>query len=288
MGDLPDRAGVFRVVIYEFGQPPRRHAASPDFAEICEVAERVAGLDLRAGTPRWLSRHGNVTRLADSYRVGRVLLAGDAAHAQPPAGGQGLTSGLHDAVNLGWKLAAQVNGWAPADLLDSYSSERRPVGERVMVNARVQNLLMSGGLEIDALRTASPSWPRCRSQPAVGRRPRAGRRPLRPGGHRSVGGPAAATGRPAGDATTLSLLGEARGLLLELSDEPVLDTMVGPWADRVDAVAASASDPVLAGLSAALIRPDGHVAWVARSRHELDKDGLDAALRRWFGQPSFG
>jgi hypothetical protein len=77
-------------------------------------------------------------------------------------------------------------------------------------------------------------------------------------------------------------------VLLELSEEPVLDTLVEPWSDRVDAVAASTSDPLLADLSAALIRPDGHVAWVARRRGGLDKDGLDAALRRWFGQPSFG
>jgi hypothetical protein len=225
-----------------------------------------------------------------------VLLAGDAAHAQPPAGGQGLTSGLHDAVNLGWKLAAQVNGWAPADLLDSYPSERRPVGERVMVNARVQNLLMSGGLEIDALRTI---FTELAALPEVNRRlaadlaqvdvrydlgdadPLVGRR-LPPADLR--------TSAPSGsaDATTLSLLREARGLLLELSEEPVLDTMVGPWSDRVDAVAARSSDPTLADLAAVLIRPDGHVAWVARRRCELDKDGLDAALRRWFGQPTFG
>jgi bifunctional hydroxylase/dehydrase len=293
---FPIGPGVFRVVIYEFGQPPRRHAAAPDFAEICEVAERVAGLDLRAGTPRWLSRHGNVTRLADSYRVGRVLLAGDAAHAQPPAGGQGLTSGLHDAVNLGWKLAAQINGWAPADLLDSYGSERRPVGERVMVNARVQNLLMSGGLEIDALRTI---FTELAALPAVNRRlagdlaqvdvrydlgdadPLVGRR-LPPADLHTSAPPRS------GEATTLSLLGKARGVLLELSEEPVLDTLVEPWSDRVDAVAASTADPLLADLSAALIRPDGHVAWVARRRGGLDKDGLDAALRRWFGQPSFG
>ncbi|HZM68347.1 MAG TPA: FAD-dependent monooxygenase [Nakamurella sp.] len=289
---FPIGPDVFRVVVYEFDRPPRRHAAAPDFAEVCEVADRVAGLDLRAGTPRWLSRHGNVTRLADRYRAGRILLAGDAAHAQPPAGGQGVTTGLTDAVNLGWKLAGQLNGWAPAALLDSYHDERRPVGERIIINARVQNLLMSGGLEIDALRTIFTELAAMQevsrllagdltqvdtrydlgdAHPLMGRR-------LTPATLRTA----------AGEATTLSVLSTARGLLLELTDEPALDTLVRPWGDRVDALVASSSDPALQGLAAVLVRPDGHVVWVAPSRTELDKDGLEAALRRWFGEPSFG
>ncbi|MBQ1071487.1 FAD-dependent monooxygenase, partial [Micromonospora sp. D75] len=91
--------------------------------------------------PRWLSRFGDVTRLAEHYRVGRVFLAGDAAHVHPPLGGQGLNLGIQDAFNLGWKLAAEVNGWAPDDLLDTYESERRPVAADVLTNTRAQMLL---------------------------------------------------------------------------------------------------------------------------------------------------
>ena len=89
-------------------------------------------------SPRWLSRFGDATRLAERYRTGRVLLAGDAAHVHPPTGGQGLNLGIQDAFNLGWKLAAEVNGWAPEGLLDSYHAERHPVAADVLDNTRAQ------------------------------------------------------------------------------------------------------------------------------------------------------
>ena len=97
----------------------------------------------RAHSPRWLSRFGDATRLAERYRVGRVLLAGDAAHIHPPAGGQGLNLGIQDAVNLGWKLAAALDGWAPDGLLDSYHTERHPVAAAVLDNTRAQMALLS-------------------------------------------------------------------------------------------------------------------------------------------------
>jgi hypothetical protein len=103
----------------------------------------VAGTDLGAHSPRWLSRFGDSTRLAERYRVGRILLAGDAAHVHPPVGGQGLNLGLQDAFNLGWKLAAEINGWAPDGLLDSYDDERRPVARDVLDNTRAQMELLS-------------------------------------------------------------------------------------------------------------------------------------------------
>ena len=94
-------------------------------------------------SPRWLSRFGDATRLAERYRVGRVLLAGDAAHIHPPTGGQGLNLGVQDAFNLGWKLAAEVHGWAPEGLLDSYHAERHPVAADVLDNTRAQMELLS-------------------------------------------------------------------------------------------------------------------------------------------------
>ncbi|MER0245612.1 FAD-dependent monooxygenase, partial [Streptomyces sp. HSW2009] len=117
-------------------------ADTPDFEEFKQRLREVAGTDFGAHSPRWLSRFGNATRQAERYRVGRVLLAGDAAHIHPPAGGQGLNLGVQDAFNLGWKLAAEVAGWAPATLLDSYHAERHPGGARVLTNTRAQTALM--------------------------------------------------------------------------------------------------------------------------------------------------
>jgi FAD binding domain len=103
----------------------------------------LAGTDFGVHSPRWLSRFGDATRLAERYRTGRVLLAGDAAHIHPPTGGQGLNLGIQDAFNLGWKLAAELNGWAPQGLLDGYHTERHPVAADVLDNTRAQMQLLS-------------------------------------------------------------------------------------------------------------------------------------------------
>lgn len=107
------------------------------------TARKLAGTDFGAHSPRWLSRFGDATRLAERYRIGRVLLAGDAAHVHPPYGGQGLNLGIQDALNLGWKLAAEVNGWAPEGLLDSYHTERHPVAADVLDIVRAQGELLA-------------------------------------------------------------------------------------------------------------------------------------------------
>ncbi len=121
----------------------QRTYISARVASLVNAQSPNAGTDFGAHSPRWLSRFGDATRLADRYRVGRVLLAGDAAHVHAPLGGQGLNLGLQDAFNLGWKLAAAVAGWAPADLLDSYETERHPVAEDMLNNTRAQAELMS-------------------------------------------------------------------------------------------------------------------------------------------------
>ncbi|NUL34979.1 FAD-dependent monooxygenase, partial [Streptomyces lunaelactis] len=108
--------------VHEFGRAVPARAGEPEFAEVTAAWARVTGEDIGAGRPIWVNAFGNARRLAEKYRIGRVLLAGDAAHVQMPVGGQALSLGLQDAVNLGWKLAARVRGWAPEGLLDIYTS----------------------------------------------------------------------------------------------------------------------------------------------------------------------
>ncbi|HZO69452.1 MAG TPA: FAD-dependent monooxygenase, partial [Kribbellaceae bacterium] len=141
-GAMPLGDGVYRVGVPAEGVAEDR-SVSPSFEEFKRQLQVTAGTDLGVHSPRWLSRFGDATRLAERYRVGRVLLAGDAAHIHPPVGGQGLNLGIQDAFNLGWKLAARVNGWAPDGLLDSYHTERHPVAADVLNNTRAQMELVS-------------------------------------------------------------------------------------------------------------------------------------------------
>jgi 2-polyprenyl-6-methoxyphenol hydroxylase-like FAD-dependent oxidoreductase len=139
-GPLED--GVYRIVVPAAGVAEDR-AFPPTLEEFTQQLRVTAGTDFGAHSPRWLSRFGDGTRQAERYRVGRVLLAGDAAHIHPPVGGQGLNLGIQDAFNLGWKLAAAVTGWAPEGLLDTYQAERHPVAADVLDNTRAQMELMS-------------------------------------------------------------------------------------------------------------------------------------------------
>ncbi len=137
-GAVPLEDGVYRVVVPAEGVAEDR-AVPPTLDELKEQLRVFAGTDFGVHSPRWLSRFGDATRLAERYRVGRVLLAGDAAHIHPPTGGQGLNLGIQDAFNLGWKLAAEANSWAPEGLLDSYHTERHPVAADVLENTRAQS-----------------------------------------------------------------------------------------------------------------------------------------------------
>ncbi|HEV8167609.1 MAG TPA: FAD-dependent monooxygenase, partial [Actinomycetota bacterium] len=141
-GAVPLGDGVYRVVAPAEGVAEDR-TAPPTLDELKQQLRAIAGTDFGAHAPRWRSRFGDATRLAERYRVGRVLLAGDAAHIHPPTGGQGLNLGIQDAFNLGWKLAAEVGGWAPEGLLDSYQAERRPVAADVLDTTRAQVELLS-------------------------------------------------------------------------------------------------------------------------------------------------
>ncbi|HLK95059.1 MAG TPA: FAD-dependent monooxygenase, partial [Nocardioidaceae bacterium] len=139
-GPLGD--GVYRVVVPAEGVAEDR-STPPTLEEFRQQLRATAGTDFGVHSPRWLSRFGDATRLAERYRTGRVLLAGDSAHIHPPTGGQGLNLGIQDAFNLGWKLAAEVNGWAPEGLLDSYHTERHSVAADVLDNTRAQMQLLS-------------------------------------------------------------------------------------------------------------------------------------------------
>ncbi|MGK8506877.1 rifampin monooxygenase [Nocardia asiatica] len=269
-GAQPLADGTYRVVVPADGVAEDR-ASAPTLTEFKQQLRAVAGLDFGAHSPRWLSRFGDATRQADRYRVGRVLLAGDAAHIHPPTGGQGLNLGIQDAFNLGWKLAAEVAGWAPEGLLDSYHSERHPVGARVLENTRAQITLLGTDPGATALRELFSNLMDFEEVnryvteliTATGVRYDFGE------GHELLGRRMRDIGLKRG--RLYGLMHGGRGLLL---DQTGLLSVAG-WADRVDHVV-DVSEELAA--PAVLLRPDGHVAWVG-----ADQQDLTNQLPKWFG-----
>ncbi|MBL7259510.1 FAD-dependent monooxygenase [Paractinoplanes lichenicola] len=243
-------------------------SAPPTLDDLVREMRTVAGTDFGAHSPRWLSRFGDATRLAERYRAGRVILAGDAAHIHPPLGGQGLNLGVQDAVNLGWKLAGQLRGWAPDGLLDTYEAERRPVAADVLDNTRAQMALQAVEPGARALRRL---FTELMDINEVNRRlmEKISAIDLR----YDFGPGPELVGRRQRDldlkqGTLYDRMRRGRGLLLD----PTGRLRVGGWSDRVDYVAGP-------GVPAVLLRPDGHVAWTGDSQRELDEQ-----LRRWFGE----
>jgi bifunctional hydroxylase/dehydrase len=284
---VPLGDGVDRVIVSEPGARPARRTGEPAFAEVADALRRVTGEDIGAGTPLWVSAFTDVARQAERYRAGRVLLAGDAAHVVLPAGGQGLSTGVQDAANLGWKLAAAVNGWAPADLLDSYERERHAVGARLLWNTRAQAALILGGEEAEPMRRLVAEL--------LGhddvKRHLAGivsgldvRYDVGPGDHPLLGRrlPGVELAAAAGPTTTTALLRPGQALLLDLADSAAVRDTAAGWKDRVLVATATpaAGDP-FAGAAALLVRPDGYVVGT-------DPADLPAALQRWFGPPAAG
>ncbi|MFG1678120.1 rifampin monooxygenase [Micromonospora sp. NPDC049282] len=269
-GPVGDGEGLYRVVVPAAGVAEDR-TAPPTIEEFRQQLRATAGTDFGVHSPRWLSRFGDATRLAERYRVDRVLLAGDAAHVHPPLGGQGLNLGIQDAFNLGWKLAAQVGGWAPEDLLDTYQAERQPVAADVLDNTRAQTELMSlepGPQAVRRLLAELMDFEEVNRYliekiTAVSVRYDFGE------GHELLGRRLRDLKLERGN--LYGLMHAGRGLLLDRTG----GLAVTGWADRVDHVVDAGAD---LDVPALLLRPDGHVAWVGDDQREL----LDR-LPRWFG-----
>ena len=278
--------------------------SEPSLRDLSEALVAVYGTDYGLHSPTWISRFTDMARQAASYRAGRVLLAGDAAHVHSPVGGQGLNTGVQDAVNLGWKLALVVHGRAPETLLDSYHAERHPVAARVLRDTIAQTALMRSGDRTEVLRD-TVSELLALDEP----RRRFGARMSGLDIHYDLGAGHPLLGRRMPDLDLITsdgamrlytLLHDGRPLLLDLDGHGSLglgehgrldfdgcgglDT--SGWADRVrhvDAVYDGGWElPVIGNIaapSAVLVRPDGHVTWVGDGTDQ----GLAEALTTWFG-----
>ena len=284
LGRLEDGKTV-RVVTTEREIGP---GSEPTLRDLSEALIAVYGTDFGVHNPTWISRFTDMTRQAAAYSAGRVLLAGDSAHVHYPAGGQGLSLGVQDAVNLGWKLAQVVDGTSPGSLLDTYHDERHPVAARALRHTMALTVLQRRDDRMNALvelvsELASMDEPRKRlvgigsgldihydlgeGHPLLGRRM-----------------PDLDLVTADGPLRVFELLHGARPALLNLAEPGAVD--IGPWADRVQLVDAGYDGPwelpvlgPVAAPAAVLIRPDGYVAWVG----DGTDTGLRDALSTWFG-----
>jgi 3-(3-hydroxy-phenyl)propionate hydroxylase len=281
--------GLVRVLVTE-EQPGR--TGEPTLRNLSEELIRVNGTDYGVHSPVWITRFSDAARQAASYREQRILLVGDAAHVHYPAGGQGLNTGVQDAVNLGWKLAQVVKGTSPECLLDTYQAERHPVGARVLRNTLAQVALLRQDERSKAAREVVSEFlkmdePRKRyaammcaldihydlgdGHPLLGRRM-----------------PDLDLVTANGPVRVFTLLHDARPVLLNLGESRGFD--ITPWADRVPLIDAKYAGPwelpaigAVTAPTAVLIRPDGYVAWVGDRTQQV---GLTDALITWFGPPA--
>jgi 2-polyprenyl-6-methoxyphenol hydroxylase-like FAD-dependent oxidoreductase len=273
-----------QVLVTEFAVPQDERRADFNTRDYVTAPElqaslrRVTGTDVSVFDVRNPIRYTDHARQATDYRIGRVLLAGDAAHVHPPYGAQGLNMGLQDAANLGWKLALVVRGRMSETLLDTYTAERHPVAARTLRNTRAQVAMLRTSAQVDALREV---FAELIELPEV-------KRYLIEWTHGldirlDVGHDHPLSGLFAPDLPLdgFGPLDDGRAVLLDLRGSSELSRELHGWSDRVRLVAASA--PELPELAALLIRPDGYVAWAA---DDGDTRSARPALRRWFGQTS--
>ena len=278
-------SGPVRVMVT---QPYDGVADEPTLRELSEAVIAVYGSDYGMHNLLWSSRFTDMTRQAVSYRAQRVLLAGDAAHIHSPVGGQGLNTGVQDAVNLGWKLAQVVNGSSPDNLLDTYHAERHPVAARVLHSTMAQGVLLREDDRTLALRDIMTDILKMDE-------PRKHIAGMMSGLdiHYDLGEGHALLGRrmpdldvvtSEGPVRVYTLLHDARPVLINFVEPGAID--IGTWADRVQLIDATHEGPwelpvigAVSAPSAVLVRPDGYVAWV----REHGQDGLADALTKWFG-----
>jgi 2-polyprenyl-6-methoxyphenol hydroxylase-like FAD-dependent oxidoreductase len=278
----PTEPGVCRISTAEWGVAPADPNAPVTIEELNERVLRLTGTEFKDARPRWLARVGNPTANADAYRSGRVFLAGDAAHVFFPFNGQRISTGLQDAVNLGWKLAADLRGTAPEGLLDTYQSERRPAVEWAIANVAAQEALVYPPRFATPLRElftrliALGDANRLLAEAAMGLDIRY---PLGEGPLTGARLPHVPLTGPNGDTTVPALLRPGLGVLLDLSGSGT-GTPQG-YTDRIVAARADPTPQIPA--AAVLLRPDGHVAWEGSPTE--DADGLAGALLAWFGEP---
>lgn len=266
----PAGNGLYRAVV-PAAAVAEDSTVPPTLEELKTRLRAYAGTDFGAHSPRWLTRFSDATRLAEQYRAGRVFLAGDAAHVHPPLGGQGLNLGIQDSFNLGWKLAAEVNGWAPQGLLDTYYSERHPVAADVLTITRAQSELISPEPGPQAVRRLLAELMDFENVSRF-----LAERISSTGVRYDFGEGPELLGRrlrdiPLSRGRLYELMREGRGLLLDQTG----GLSVAGWADRVDQVTDASGE---LDAPAVLLRPDGHVAWVGE-----DQDSLLRHLPVWFG-----
>ncbi|MFJ9780007.1 FAD-dependent monooxygenase [Amycolatopsis sp. NPDC101161] len=271
-----------RMLTVEFDGPPEDRHTPITAEELEESFRRVSGADIRVTKVHSATRFTDNARQATTYRQGRVLLAGDAAHVHSPFGGQGLNLGIGDAVNLGWKLAATIHGTAPDGLLDTYTTERHPIGEWVLEWTRAQVALMRSDVRTKALRQIvtdllltddGATYLAKKLSGVLHRYPIDGEHDL--------------TGRGApdfafADGTRLGEhLQDGKALLLDLAENAELRETARGWTEHVTTLTAKCvGEPSLTGV---LVRPDGYIAWACEDGATT---GLADSLHRWFGEPA--
>ena len=272
--------GTVTMVDFDGGAFHRTQPITLDHVQA--VLRRISVTDVTVTTlklaTKWTARASQAT----TYRKGRVLLAGDAAHIHSPLGGQGLNLGLGDAMNLGWKLAATIRGDAPDGLLDTYSSERHPIGSQVIDWSRAQVAIVrpspsSRALEAiirDLIDTRDGTTYFAERVWGISLRYDLG--DINPLVGRSAPDFELADGTKLGDHFRTG-----GGLLLDFDARASLEALAGRWGDRITYIASDVRDRL--GVSAMLVRPDGVVAWVCEAK--LDTKEAAKATLRWFGEP---
>ncbi|WP_067283693.1 FAD-dependent monooxygenase [Streptomyces jeddahensis] len=276
--------GRCRVVIHDPSLPARPEPGALTFDQVADAWRRLTGESIDGADCQWLWACGNSAALAEEYRRGRVFLAGDAAHEIPPLAAWGLSAGLQDAVNLGWKLAATVKGWAPEGLLDTYHAERHPIGEQLIRNARAASKLYLGDDAMDPVREVVGELlgHKDAAEQVAGIVSGLGiRYDLGKGDHPLLGRrmpPDRELTLPDGTRTRVAdLLHTGRGLLVTTDDTTARAAQ--DHADRIDVVTGTWTTAPEPALDAVLVRPDGYVAWTSPGT----TDDLTQALDRWFG-----